>query len=69
MVELTLLCNSDGGNNINTSSFKFALSYFDHFPYNIEMLSADVSYDSSFITGDAVICFSGVFNHCRLSIF
>ena len=63
-VEMTLLSNRVGGNNINTSSFKFALSYFDHFPYNVEMLTADVSYDFSFIAGDAVLCFSGVFNYC-----
>jgi len=64
MVELTLLSNRVGGNNINTSSFKFALSYFDHFPYNVEMLTADVNYDFSFITGDAVLCFSGAFYYC-----
>jgi len=64
IVELTLLSNRVGGNNINTSSFKFALSYFDHFLYNVEMLTADVKYEFSFITGDAVLCFSRAFNYC-----
>jgi len=64
MVELTLLSNRVGGNNINTRSFKFALSYFNQVSYNVEMLTADVSYDFSFITDDAVLCFSGAFNYC-----
>jgi len=64
MVKLTLLSNRVGGNNINTSSFKCALSYFDHFPNNVKMLTADLSYNFSFITGDEVLCFSGVFNYC-----
>jgi hypothetical protein len=64
MVELTLLSNRVGGNNMNTSSFKFAMSNFEHFPYNVEMLTANVSSHFSFITGDAVLCFSGVFNYC-----
>jgi hypothetical protein len=68
MVELTMLSSRVGRNNINTSSFKFALSYLDHFPYNVGMLTADVSSDFSFITGDAVLCFSGVLNYCRLSV-
>jgi hypothetical protein len=60
MAELTFLSNRVGGNNTNISSFKFAFSYSDHFPYSVEMLTADVSYDYS----DAVLCFSGVFNYC-----
>jgi hypothetical protein len=63
MVELTLLSNRVGGNNINTSSFKFALSYFDHFPYNVQILTADISYNFSFNTSDAVLSFSGGFNY------
>jgi len=47
MVERTLLSNRVGGNNMNTSSFKFALSNFEHFPYNVEILTANVSYDFS----------------------
>jgi hypothetical protein len=62
MVELAFLSNRVGGNNINISFFlKFVLSYSDHFPCNVQMLTADVSYDYSVITGDAVLCFSGVF--------